>query len=91
MLVYYLLFRFNDRQVQLKTLGRESEGMEMKLHTKAEYKEKQEGKKNAKGRRNQRSSDRGSLGGAGNIVKVDNCFTRLRLIVKDNTLVQMMF
>ena len=32
----------------LKTLGRESEGMEMKLHTKAEYKEKQESKKGGK-------------------------------------------
>ena len=27
-------------KLNLKTLGREDEGMEMKLHTKAEYKEK---------------------------------------------------
>lgn len=72
----------------LKTLGRESEGMEMKLHTKAEYKEKQEGKKNAKGEEINAALIVEALGGAGNIVKVDNCFTRLRLIVKDNTLVQ---
>lgn len=86
--VYYLLFRFMIAKFNLKTLGRESEGMEMKLHTKAEYKEKQEGKKNAKGEEINAALIVEALGGAENIVKVDNCFTRLRLIVKDNTLVQ---
>ena len=86
--VYYLLFRFMIAKFNLKTLGRESEGMEMKLHTKDEYKEKQEGKKNAKGEEINAALIVEALGGAGNIVKVDNCFTRLRLIVKDNTLVQ---
>ena len=86
--VYYLLFRFMITKFNLKTLGRESAGMEMKLHTKAEYKEKQEGKKNAKGEEINAALIVEALGGAENIVKVDNCFTRLRLIVKDNTLVQ---
>ena len=85
--VYYLLFRFMIAKFNLKTLGRESEGMEMKLHTKDEYKEKQEGKKNAKGEEINAALIVEALGGAGNIVKVDNCFTRLRLIV-NNTLVQ---
>ena len=34
------VFRFLITKLNLKTLGREDEGMEMKLHTKAEYKEK---------------------------------------------------
>ena len=69
--------------------------MEMKLHSKAEYKEKV-----AKEKMQASSSSSPSdgeinaaliveaLGGADNIVKVDNCFTRLRLVVKDNTLVK---
>ena len=35
--LYYLVFRFLIVKLNLKTLGRESAGMEMKLHTKAEY------------------------------------------------------
>ena len=38
--IYYFLFRFLITKLNLKTLGREDNGMEMKLHTKAEYKEK---------------------------------------------------
>ncbi len=38
--VYYAIFRLLITKLNLKTLGRETEGMEMKLHTKAEYKEK---------------------------------------------------
>ena len=38
--IYYLLFRFLITKLNLKTLGREDAGMEMKLHSKAEYKEK---------------------------------------------------
>lgn len=93
--IYYLLFRFLITKLNLKTLGREDAGMEMKLHSKAEYKEKvaKEKMQAASG-----SSSTGSeinaaliveaLGGPDNILKVDNCFTRLRLVVKDNTLVK---
>ena len=62
--------------------------MEMKLHTKAEYKEKVASEKEGKD-----ADDVDApliikaLGGAGNIEKVDNCFTRLRLILTDPDLV----
>ena len=91
--IYYFLFRFLITKLNLKTLGREDNGMEMKLHTKAEYKEKT-AKASAE---KTAASDNGeinakliveALGGPDNIEKVDNCFTRLRLIVKDSSLVK---
>ena len=93
--IYYLLFRFLITKLNLKTLGREDAGMEMKLHSKAEYKEKV-AKEKMQASSSSSSSDGEinaaliveALGGADNIVKVDNCFTRLRLVVKDNTLVK---
>ena len=91
--IYYFLFRFLITKLNLKTLGREDNGMEMKLHTKAEYKEKT-AKASAE---KTAASDNGeinakliveALGGPDNIEKVDNCFTRLSLIVKDSSLVK---
>lgn len=87
--VYYAIFRLLITKLNLKTLGRETEGMEMKLHTKAEYKEKVASVKEGKD-----ADDVDvpliikALGGAGNIEKVDNCFTRLRLIITDPDLVE---
>lgn len=81
--VYYLIFRAVITKFNLKTPGREEEG-ETKLYTKKDYKEKKE---------TERLSEElasvivKGLGGADNIVKVDNCYTRLRLIVKDSSLV----
>ncbi|GLC79445.1 PTS transporter subunit EIIC [Lacrimispora brassicae] len=87
--VYYAIFRFLITKLNLKTLGRETEGMEMKLHTKAEYKEKVASEKDGKdGDDVDASLIIKALGGAGNIEKVDNCFTRLRLIITDPGLVQ---
>lgn len=91
--VYYLVFRFLITRFNFKTLGREDSGMEMKLHSKAEYKEKV-AKEQASGKSGA-SGDNGinakliveALGGPENIVKVDNCFTRLRLVVKDSSVV----
>ena len=87
--IYYVVFRILITALNLKTLGRETEGMEMKLHSKAEYKEKVAAEK---------SGEKGdtvdavliveALGGADNITKVDNCYTRLRLILADPKLVK---
>lgn len=86
--VYYVVFRILISRLDLKTLGRESEGMEMKLHTKAEYKEKISSQKN---QRNEEKVDAAvivkALGGSENIKKVDNCYTRLRLILENPDLV----
>lgn len=77
--LYYVIFRFLITKLNLHTLGRETEGMEMKLHSKAEYKAKVEADGTAK-------SEDGidaalivtALGGKDNILKVTNCYTRLR-------------
>lgn len=87
--IYYVVFRFLITTLNLKTLGRESAGMEMKLHSKAEYKEKTAAKKAGQA---DKSVDAPriveALGGAENITKVDNCYTRLRLILSNPDLVQ---
>lgn len=94
--IYYFLFRFLISKLNLKTLGRESDGMEMKLHSKAEYKEKIANEKSDQAAPAKAATGNGinakriveALGGPDNILKVDNCFTRLRLVVKDSSVVQ---
>lgn len=83
-IIYYLIFRVLITKFKLKTPGREDEGKETKLYTKSDYNEKKNGEKE--------NSDLApiiveGLGGKENIEKVDNCYTRLRLIVKDPSLV----
>ena len=90
-IVYYLIFRFVITKFKLKTPGREEEG-ETKLYTKSDYKAKSTSNKEsvdtkASGEANLAPVIVEGLGGVDNIVKVDNCFTRLRLIVKDSSLV----
>lgn len=85
--LYYIIFRVLITKMNLKTLGRETEGMEMKLHTKAEYKEKVAAEK-GKGNDVDAALIVEALGGADNITKVDNCYTRLRLILENPELVQ---
>lgn len=87
--IYYFVFRFLIQKLNLKTLGREDDENDMKLHSKAEYNEKI---KNEKESKTESSTERVEeinskliiecLGGKENIVKVDSCFTRLRLEVK---------
>ena len=86
--IYYLVFRFLIVKLNLKTLGREAQGGEMKLYTKAEYKEKAAIKENRADDTINAALIVKALGGAENILKVDNCFTRLRLVVKNSDLVQ---
>lgn len=92
--IYYVVFRILISKLDLKTLGRESEGMEMKLHTKAEYKEKVSAEKNQKDQKDQKEDKDvdaalivKALGGPENIKKVDNCYTRLRLLLDNPDLV----
>lgn len=87
--LYYVIFRVLITALNLKTLGRETEGMEMKLHTKAEYKEKVAAEKSgSKGNDVDAALIVEALGGVDNITKVDNCYTRLRLILENPELVQ---
>lgn len=90
--LYYVIFRFLITKLDLKTLGRESEGMEMKLHTKAEYKAKTAAESGAATRASADDVDAATivaaLGGKDNICKVTNCYTRLRTELKAPDLVQ---
>ena len=83
--VYYVIFRFVITKFKLRTPGREEDG-DTKLYTKSDYKAKTQSK-DAKGEFGFAPIIVEGLGGADNIVKVDNCYTRLRLIVKDSSLV----
>ncbi|MGX9522523.1 PTS transporter subunit EIIC [Vibrio mediterranei] len=85
---YYVVFRVLITKLNLKTLGRGD--AEMKLHTKADYKERNAGTTDIDlgevGEFNSKAIIAG-LGGKANIVDVQNCYTRLRVEVADSTLV----
>ncbi len=83
--VYYLLFSFLIKKLNLKTPGREADSEETKLYTRADY----EKKKNAEKDSSVKEGDGLSaaitkgLGGKANISDVDCCATRLRITVID--------
>ncbi|WP_331463340.1 alpha-glucoside-specific PTS transporter subunit IIBC [Anaerosacchariphilus polymeriproducens] len=88
--IYVVVFRFLILKFNFRTPGREEQGEETKLFTKADYKEKKAAEKGS-------SSDDyttkaqaflDALGGKDNISEVNNCATRLRVSVKDESLVQ---
>lgn len=87
--LYYIIFRVLIVKLNLKTLGREDEGMEMKLHTKAEYKAKVAAGNGttAAAAPAENTVDAATivaaLGGKDNILKVTNCYTRLRTELAD--------
>ena len=85
-LIYYLLFRFLIKVWNLKTIGREDEGGEVKLYSKKEYAEKKTaGIPGVANAMNGNHADIivDALGGAENIKTVDNCYTRLRVLLHD--------
>ncbi len=82
---YFLFFRFMIRKRNYATPGREPEGEDTKLYTRADYNQRK-----AKGNRDDRdisSMITEGLGGKDNIVSLDCCATRLRVSVKDGGLV----
>lgn len=87
--LYYVIFRVLIVKLNLKTLGREDDGMEMKLHTKAEYKAKvaaENGTASAAAPAEtavDAATIVAALGGKDNIQKVTNCYTRLRTELAD--------
>jgi PTS system D-glucosamine-specific IIC component len=88
--IYYLLFGFLIKKLNLKTPGREEDNEETKLYTRADY----EKKKNAAKDNNGNDGDELSavitqgLGGKANISDVDCCATRLRITVIDGNKVK---
>ncbi|WP_435952570.1 PTS transporter subunit EIIC [Dryocola sp. BD626] len=74
--IYFLVFRFLIRRFDMKTPGREEENQETKLYSKQEYQAK--GSNDGLG-----EAIVAGLGGRANIEVVDNCYTRLRVTVRD--------
>ena len=83
--VYYLLFYLMITKLNLKTPGREADDEETKLYTRADVNAKKEKAKNG-GDVVSRLIVKG-LGGKNNIADVDCCATRLRVTVKEPSLV----
>ncbi|WP_106450180.1 PTS transporter subunit EIIC [Trichococcus alkaliphilus] len=88
--IYFFVFRFAILKYDLKTPGRE-DAEEVKMYSKQEYRDKQ-AKKNAGALAGNPYAVSAAhymeaLGGADNIVEVNNCATRLRVTVADEALV----
>lgn len=99
--IYFFIFRFAILKWDIKTPGREESG-DAKMFKKADYREKKAnekaGKKKKSGQSNNGISEDPSLaqaihfldglGGANNIANINNCATRLRIKVNDESLVK---
>jgi len=81
--IWFIVFKFLIIKLNLKTPGRGDED-EVKLYNKADYKAKQ----NEDIRDVKAAAFLKALGGKENIADVTNCATRLRVNVKDDTLVK---
>ncbi len=85
--VYFIVFRFFILKWDLKTPGREAEGEAVHLYSKEEYRQSVAGGKKGKEDRKSALILEG-VGGAGNLEDLDCCATRLRLTLKDGSLVK---
>ena len=87
--IYFVVFRFLILKFDFKTPGREDDE-EIKFHSKKEFREKQSGGQttNDAEKPSLAAAILEGLGGKDNVVDVTNCATRLRVNVKDETLVQ---
>ena len=90
--LYYFSFSFLIKKFNFKTPGREDEGQETKLYSKADYKAKQGGGSTASGGGASAADELNSaiaraLGSKKNITSVDCCATRLRCTVQDSSVV----
>ncbi|APX72353.1 PTS transporter subunit EIIC [Companilactobacillus allii] len=89
--IYYITFRVLITAFNLKTVGREDDTKDVKLYSKKDYKEKD----NSSEKKTLPKANEGipasliieALGGEENIESVTNCYTRLRTVLKDPSLV----
>lgn len=87
------MFRFLILKFNLKTPGREEEEEETKLYSKKEYRERAQKVSQEKMTDEERYLEQAkrileALGGKENIVEVTNCVTRLRVKVKEESIVE---
>lgn len=94
--IWFVVFRFLIVKIDFKTPGREDDDEQVKFRSKAEYRAAKNGElASGEGAKVDESDPYAVmaaevlelLGGADNIVDVTNCVTRLRVNVKDETLV----
>lgn len=88
-ILYYFVFNFLIRKFNLKTPGREADDEETKLYTRKDVNER-----NEKAQKDSKAADNTAsrlilqgLGGKSNITDLDCCATRLRVTVKNSSLV----
>ncbi len=88
--IWFVVFRFLILKFNFKTPGREDDDEEIKFGSKKEYREQQAAKSAAKSGSKADLPTRilEGLGGKDNVVDVTNCATRLRVNVKDASVVQ---
>ena len=87
--IYFVVFRFLILKFDFKIPGREDDE-EITFHSKKEFREKQSGGQttNSAEKPSLAAAILEGLGGKDNVIDVTNCATRLRVNVKDETLVQ---
>ncbi|AUA30296.1 PTS alpha-glucoside transporter subunit IIBC [Clostridioides difficile] len=86
--IWFFVFTFLIKKFDMKTPGREEDSEETKLYTKNEYLETKDEKGNKLSKASQQASEYIKLvGGAENVVDVTNCATRLRLTLKDDSII----
>lgn len=85
--LYYFIFKFLIMKFNFKTPGREDESEETKLYTKKDVQAKGDSAE-AMVDNSQSAMILEGLGGKDNISDLDNCATRLRVTVNDETLVR---
>lgn len=87
--VYFLLFRFLIQKRNYTTPGREDDAAETKLYSRADYNAKKSGEERHKSAARESVSGLilAGLGGKDNLSGLDCCATRLRVSVKDPSLV----
>ncbi|MDC0804543.1 PTS transporter subunit EIIC [Clostridium paraputrificum] len=86
--IWFFVFAFLIKKFDMKTPGREEDSEETKLYTKNEYLETKDEKGNKLSKASQQASEYIKLvGGAENVVDVTNCATRLRLTLKDDSII----
>lgn len=83
--LYYFIFKFLIRKLDLQTPGREDDDSEVKLYTKADVNERKENQDGEKATDSISEAIVRGLGGKSNISDVDCCATRLRCTVVDAT------
>ncbi|MEY8662404.1 alpha-glucoside-specific PTS transporter subunit IIBC [Ligilactobacillus faecis] len=96
-LIWFVVFKFLIEKFNIMTPGRDlDQEADIKLYSKQDYKDKQAGKAPASQSQAQSPNEQyrkqaaiylEAVGGKDNVEKVNNCATRLRLTVKDPSLV----